>query len=82
MNQESTGAFQKAKAKTEAIPFSELPGQSTLFLDYQVGSQLIDNYYPEKHRPVKDYADKVTTPLTVNRCATYWSQPTKNTAPK
>ena len=67
MNQNSAGVSKNSSVKTELIPFPEIPGQSKLFLDFQIDSQLIDNFYPEKHRSVKDFAEKVLANYTVDR---------------
>ncbi|MEZ5425991.1 MAG: bacillithiol biosynthesis cysteine-adding enzyme BshC [Pyrinomonadaceae bacterium] len=67
MNETSPDFSDKISVKIEPIPFSEIPGQSTLFLDYQIDSRIIDNFYPEKHCPEKDFAEKVLANYAVDR---------------
>jgi bacillithiol biosynthesis cysteine-adding enzyme BshC len=61
MNHESLVLSQKTTAsfKIEIIPFAEVPGQTRLFLDFQIDSANVAKFYPEKQTSLADFAAKV-----------------------
>lgn len=63
MNSESACASEKKSFCTEKIPFEVVPNQSKIFLDFQAGSEKVQNYYANKlsENFVKEVLDNYQT---------------------
>lgn len=66
MSRESACVPEKSLC-VESLSFSEIPGQSRLFLDFLVGSTKLEKFYPEKQTAIKDFAQKVLENYRVER---------------
>ncbi len=56
----------------ESLPFSEIPGQSKLFIQYQKNSRLLSDYYPNavaSHTEISNYIPKVLENYKADRQA-------------
>lgn len=53
--------------KQKFIPFSEIPNQSELFLDFLNGSERVERFYPEKNTEPKKFAEKVLCAYETDR---------------
>lgn len=51
----------------ESLPFTKIPGQSRLFLDFLADSPKLKNFYPEKNRALNDFAGTVLESYKVER---------------
>ena len=67
MSQNTLAFSKKSSIEMKRIPFSEIPHQSNLFLDYQSNSPKIDKFYSEKHTPLEQLAEKVLGNYKVDR---------------
>lgn len=67
MNQERATAPEQSLFDQREIPFSGIPGQSELFLDFQEDADGIGRFYPEKNTPLEEYAGRVLEEYSVDR---------------
>lgn len=51
----------------KSVPFSEIPDQTKLFLDYQTNTGNYYDFYPEKNTPLEQFAEKVLENYKVDR---------------
>ena len=67
MNQKTAPALKNSGIRLENIPFSEIPGQSSLFLDFQKDSPELESFYPEKNNSLKEFSKKVLENYKIDR---------------
>ena len=59
MTQNSANVSIEDSANIKNIPFSEIPGQTKIFLDFQSNSANLSEFYSEKNSDLSDFKEKV-----------------------
>jgi len=67
MNQKSARSSEDKIFRQEKLSFEKIPGQSRLFTDFQIDSNLASEFYPEKNTPLKSYAEEVLINYKIDR---------------
>lgn len=68
----ASGASERNSFLIESLPFSEIPGQSKLFIEYQQDPRALSHYYPNTvgaHTEISEYIPKVLENYKADRHA-------------